>query len=82
MTLMWIGNLVLVAVILPVVIGILFQVLTPIFQIRQYAEDITTYGGQFPGHLEEATQELLKTRELVKQAGGALGRYVQAIDRL
>jgi hypothetical protein len=81
MTLWWIGIGVLVVVVLPVVIGILLQVLIPIFKIRAYAEDILEYGALLPVHLE-ATSELLKTRDLVKVAGGELGRYARAIDNL
>ncbi|HWI08726.1 MAG TPA: hypothetical protein VNT54_14580 [Solirubrobacteraceae bacterium] len=82
MTLWWIGNIILIAVVIPVVIAILVQVLTPIFQIRQYAEEITEYGAQFPGHLDDIAGELVKTRELVKAAGPELGRYARAIDNL
>jgi hypothetical protein len=82
MTLWWIGNLILIGVVIPVVVAILLQVLTPIFQIRQYAEDITEHGAKFSPHIQEATGELLKTRDLVKTAAGPLGRYVNAIDRV
>lgn len=82
MTLWWIGNIILIAVVIPVVVAILIQVLTPIFQIRQYAEDILEHGAQFPGHLDDIAAELVKTRELVKVAGPELGRYARAIDNL
>lgn len=82
MTLWWIGNIILIAVVIPVVVAILVQVLTPIFQIRQYAEEIMEYGAQFPVHLDEIAGELVKTRDLVKVAGPELGRYARAIDNL
>jgi hypothetical protein len=82
MTLWWIGNIILIAVVIPVVVLILVQVLVPLFQIRWYADDITEYAGQFGPHLDEAVQELLKTRQLVKEASGPLGRYARAIDNL
>jgi hypothetical protein len=82
MTLWWIGNLVLVGVVIPVVVAILLQVLTPIFQIRQYVEDITEHVGLFPPHLDAVAPELVKTRDLVKTAAGPLGRYIRAIDNL
>jgi hypothetical protein len=82
MTLWWIGNFVLIAVVIPVVCAILVQVLTPIFQIRQYVEEITTYGAQFGPHLDDVAGELVQTRDLVKQAGGELGRYSRAINNL
>lgn len=82
MTLWWIGNLVLIGVVIPVVVAILLQVLTPIFQIRQYVEDITEHVGLFPVHLDSVPPELVRTRDLVKTAAGPLGRYVRAIDNL
>lgn len=82
MTLWWIGNIILIAVVIPVVVAILIQVLTPIFQIRQYVEEITTYGAEFGPHLDDVATELVKTRDLVKVAGPELGRYARAINNL
>jgi len=81
MTLWWIGIGLLVGVVIPVVLAILVQVLIPLFKIRAYAEDILDYGGLLPEHLE-ATSELATTRDLVKVAGGELGRYARAVDNL
>jgi hypothetical protein len=77
----WIGNIVFIAVIIPVVIVILIQVLTPIREIRAYADDIAEHGGLFGPHLE-ATAELLKTRDLVKQVNGGVVAYIEALDRI
>jgi hypothetical protein len=77
----WIGNIVFVAVIIPVVIVILIQVLTPIREIRAYADDIAEHGGLFGPHLE-ATAELARTRDLVKQVNAGVVAYIQALDRI
>jgi hypothetical protein len=77
----WIANIVFVVVIIPVVVVILIQVLTPIREIRAYADDITEHGGLFGPHLE-ATSELLKTRDLVKQVNAGVIGYIEAIDRI
>lgn len=82
MTLWWIANAIFLLVIVPVVIAILVQVLTPIFQIRQYAEEITEYGAQFPGHLDDIASELVQTQQLVKTAAPEIVRYARAIDNL
>ena len=82
MTLWWIGFIILTFVVVPVVVAILLQVLTPIMQIRAYAEDILQHGALFGPHIDETAEELVKTRDLVKTAGPMIGRYVQAIDRL
>lgn len=77
----WIGNIVFVAVIIPVVIVILIQVLTPIREIRAYADDIAEHGGLFGPHLE-ATAELARTRDLVKEVNAGVVAYIQALDRI
>jgi hypothetical protein len=77
----WIANIVFVAVIIPVVILILIQVLTPIREIRAYADDIAEHGGLFGPHLD-ATAELAKTRDLVKEVNAGVVAYIQALDRI
>lgn len=77
----WIGNIIFVAVIIPVVVVILIQVLTPIREIRAYADDIAEHGGLFGPHLD-ATAELAKTRDLVKEVNAGVVAYIQALDRI
>lgn len=77
----WIGNAVFVLVIIPVVIHILILVLTPIREIRAYADDIAEHGGLFGPHLE-ATAELGRTRDLVKQVNAGVVAYIGALDRI
>ena len=82
MTWWWIADFVLIVVVLPVVVAILIQVLIPIFQIKQYADDIITAAATFPPNLDEIATELVKTRDLVTVAGPEIGRYARAIDNL
>lgn len=77
----WIANIVFLVVIVPVVVLILIQVLTPIREIRAYADDIAEHGGLFGPHLD-ATAELAKTRQLVKSLNGGVVAYIQALDRI
>lgn len=79
MTLWWIGNFVLIVVIIPVVVVILNKVIEPANHIREYADDIMEHGAQFGPHLE-ALQDLNKTRDLVRRARGDLERYARALD--
>jgi hypothetical protein len=81
MILLWIGNVIFLFVIIPVVVIILRRVLAPATEIKAYADDITEYGTQFAPHLE-ALGELATTRELVRQANTDLERYVRALDRI
>ncbi len=77
----WIGNIILVGVVLPVVVLILIQVLSPIREIRAYADDISKHGGLFGPHLD-ATAELAETQALVKKVNAGLTGYVGALDRI
>ena len=79
MILWWIGNIIFVLVIIPLVIWILNRVLEPATQIEYYADDILDSGGQFPVHLQ-ALRELGRTRELARQVNVDLERYSRALD--
>lgn len=81
MTLWWIGNLLFLLVVIPVVVVILHQVLTPARQIGTYAVDIDEHVSQFGPHLD-ALQELGTTRDLVHGVVPEIQRYVRALDRL
>lgn len=81
MILWWIGNILLIAVIIPVVVVILNKVIEPATHIRTYAEDICDHVEQFPPHLE-SLQELGRTRELTRHIRGDLERYGRALDGL
>jgi hypothetical protein len=77
----WIANAVFLLVIVPVVVMILIKVLTPIIEIRRYADDIGEHGGLFGPHLD-ATAELATTSRLVKELNGGVLAYCQALDRI
>ena len=77
----WIANAVFLFLIVPVVVLVLIQVLTPIRAIRAYADDIADHGGLFGPHLE-ATAELDQTRELVRKLNGGVVAYTRALDRI
>ena len=79
MILWWIGNILFVVVIIPLVMWILNRVLEPATQIEYYADDILDSGSQFPVHLQ-ALRELGRTRELARQVNIDLERYSRALD--
>ena len=81
MTLWWIGNIIFLFVIIPVVVVILGTVLTPAKEIGIYADDICEHGAQFGPHLD-ALQELGTTRELVSKVTPEIQRYVRALDQI
>ncbi len=81
MTLLWIGNLIFLAVVIPAVVVILRRVHAPAIEIGRYADDITEHGAQFAPHLG-ALSELATTRDLVKRVNADLERYVKALERI
>ena len=81
MTLWWIGNIIFLVVVIPVVAVILGQVFAPVKQIGVYADDIAVHGALFGPHLD-ALQELGTTRELVRRISPELERYVRALDQI
>lgn len=81
MILWWIGNLVLLFVVVPVVLLLLNRLLRQIMEIDAYANDILEHGVGITAALD-AVPKLVRTRELVGTAQGAAGRYVSALQRI
>jgi len=77
----WIGNILFLFVVIPVVIVILGTVLAPAKEIGIYADDICEHGAKFGPHLD-ALQELGTTRELVGKITPEIQRYVRALDQI
>ena len=81
MTLWWIGNVVFVVVVLPVVVLLLNRLLRPAVEIKRYADDILEHGVLLIASLD-GVEDLLRTRDLVKQVGAGVERYGNALDRI
>lgn len=77
----WIGNLLLLLVVAPAVILLLNRVLRPVFEIKNYADDVLDHGVRLTGTLDSVPR-LGKTRELTGVARQNLGRYAGALQRL
>lgn len=81
MLLWWIGNLVLLLVIVPVVIVLLQRLLKATIEIKRNTDAILEQAVAVSGHLN-AVPALVKTSLLVKDVGGGVLRYGAAIDRI
>lgn len=81
MTLWWIGNAIFLLVVIPAVIFLLNRVLRPATEIKEYADDILEHSVNAIAALD-ATEDLLTTRDLVKQVGQGVGRYGQALSKI
>jgi len=77
----WIGNLVLLFVVVPVVLLLLNRLLRQIMEINAYANDILEHGVGITAALD-AVPKLVTTRELAGTAHGAAGRYVGALKQI
>lgn len=77
----WIGNVLLIAVIVPLVAGLLRAVLVPVQQIHSYAADALEHGVLLIAQLD-AVDDLVETRDSARRVGAGVQRYAQALDRI
>lgn len=77
----WIGNAILILVVIPVVILVANRVVRPAVEIRKYADDILANGVQVTGNLD-AIPALIDTRRMVGETLAGVGRYGAALDRI
>ena len=81
MFLWWIGNLLLIAVVAPVVVLLANRLLRPAREILAYSNDILEHGLILTSHLD-ALSRLDQTRQLSAAAGQGVSRYSAALQRL
>lgn len=81
MTLWWIGNAVLLAVVIPAVVVILLSVVKPAASIKRRTDDLATLSGSIMVNAG-AVDDLLETRRLVGMTGAGIGRYGAALEEI
>ena len=81
MTLWWIGNVIFLAVVIPVVVLLLRRVLTPVLQIRREADKILAGGVTIASQLD-LLEGLIPTQESIKKIGAGVGQYGAALDKI
>ena len=81
MTLWWIGNLVLAAVIIPVVLILLKNLLAPVARIGHEADAILA-GGVNIAHQLDQLEHVVHTRDSIKQVRAGVAAYGVALDKL
>lgn len=82
MVLWWIGNAVLLFVVLPVVIALLNRVLAAVERIRWAADDILDGGVALAGALAPVPDMLAKTDATVQQVAVGATRYAGSVAKL
>lgn len=81
MTLWWIGNLVFLTVVIPVVVVLLRNVMKPVEQIRKESKRILNGGVTIASQLD-LLAGLVPTQQYVKQIGAGVGQYGAALDKI
>ncbi|HUZ39011.1 MAG TPA: hypothetical protein VMV17_22030 [Streptosporangiaceae bacterium] len=82
MVLWWIGNAVLLVVILPVVIALLNRVLAAVERIRAASDDILSGGVALIGQLDGVPEALAQTDKTVKEVTVGAVRYAGSVAKL
>jgi hypothetical protein len=82
MALWWIGALVLLLVVLPVVIALLNRILAAVERIRDAADDILTDGVALNDALEPVPGLLAKTDTVIKEVQVGAVRYAGSVQKL
>lgn len=77
----WIGNIVLIFVVPPVVLLFLNKVIRPVFEIDRYVEDVLEHGVLLSGTLD-SVPNLIRTCELTGTCRLNVTRYGLALARL
>ncbi len=81
MIIWWIGNVVLLVVIAPVVVYLLSGVLIAARTVRRAVDEIAVVGTKMVSDLEPVP-ELIKTESYVSQTTAGLARYGTALDEI
>ncbi|MGH3396456.1 MAG: hypothetical protein ACRDPO_17380 [Streptosporangiaceae bacterium] len=82
MVLWWIGNVVLLVVILPVVIALLNRVLAAVERIRGAADEILAGGVALAGELDGVPDLLATTDKTIKEVTVGATRYAGSVAKL
>lgn len=82
MVLWWIGNAVLLFVVLPVVIALLNRVLAAVERIRGASDEILAGGLALIGELDGVPEALAKTDNTIKEVAVGAVRYAGSVGRL
>jgi hypothetical protein len=82
MVLWWIGNVILLVVVLPVVIFLLNRVLAAVERIRAASDNILAGGVALIGELNGLPEALAVTDETIKQVSVGAVRYAGSVAKL
>ncbi|HKA95475.1 MAG TPA: hypothetical protein VKD66_04345 [Streptosporangiaceae bacterium] len=82
MVLWWIGNVILLVVVLPVVVYLLNRVLAALERVRGATDEILSGGVALVGELNGLPEALATTDETVKEVADGAVRYAGSVAKL
>jgi hypothetical protein len=82
MILWWIGNLILLFVVLPIVAVLMKRIVTPVNRIRETVDDILYNGVILTEELDNVPALLAETDSTVKEVSIGATRYVKRVGQL
>lgn len=82
MVLWWIGNVILLLVVVPVLVALLNRVLAALERIRGAADDILAGGVALVGELDEVPAALARTDSTVHDISVGAVRYAGSVGKL
>ena len=82
MALWWIGNLLLLLVVVPVLVALLNRVLAALERIRAASDDILTGGVALVGELDGVPDALAQTDRTVQDIATGAVRYAGSVGKL
>jgi hypothetical protein len=82
MVLWWIGNVVLLLVVLPVVIYLLNRVLAALERVRRATDDVLSGGVALIGELTGVPEALATTDATIKEVSVGAVRYAGSVAKL
>lgn len=78
----WIGNLILIFVVLPIVVVLMNRIVAPVDRIRATCDDILYNGVILLGKLDNVPELLAETDSTVKEVSIGATRYVKRVGHL
>lgn len=82
MILWWLGNLILLFVVLPIVVVLVNRIAGPIARIRVIVDDILENGVELTGDLDNVAPLLVDTDSIVNEVAIGATRYVKGVGQL
>jgi len=82
MVLWWIGNAILLLVVVPVLVALLNRVLAALERIRGAADNILAGGVALIGDLDRTPELLAETDETIRQVSNGAVRYAGSVGKL